>query len=231
MFLGIFKDTGFFTLLCVLGTPRCDLFVRYEAPFIVIKGLDFAWRRGKLTFSRRNQTVSRIRVWRHWHTPLHYKRATLPKGRAPTRLKAASQTCFLELSTWFSTHIHHMRDLNYHHWDRGPWLSTSTNWGVYTWTTLGWSWPNWGFSFIAGYLSDWNVFHFLVPVIALVVVLLLLWNFTHLQLTSSMGTINYKIRSGDHVVVTQPIRNTRSWHTTTIVSSTTLGFEEIWSTI
>ena len=33
------------------------------------------------------------------------------KGYTPIRLKEASQTRFLELSRWFSTHIRHMRDL------------------------------------------------------------------------------------------------------------------------
>jgi hypothetical protein len=38
MFIGILRDTGFFTLLCVLGTPRCDLNVRRRSLYIVVGG-------------------------------------------------------------------------------------------------------------------------------------------------------------------------------------------------
>ena len=105
MFLGIFSVS--------MVTLQDDLFVRYRAPFIVIKRLGFAWRRGKLICSRRNQPVSRIRVfaWRHWRTPLHYRRVPPSKGCTPIRLRQLLKTHFLELSKWFSTHIHHMRDL------------------------------------------------------------------------------------------------------------------------
>ena len=89
------------------------MFVRYGALFIVIKGLGFAWRRGKLSYSCKNQIVSWIRVfaWRHWCTPLHYWRAPPPKGCTPIMLKGSFSTHFLEFSRWFSKHIRHMRDL------------------------------------------------------------------------------------------------------------------------
>ena len=89
-----------------------DLFVRYGAPFIVIKELGSAWKRGKLTCFCRNQPVSRIRVfaWRHWRTPLHYRRVPPSKGCTPIRLRQLLKTRFLELSKWFSIHICNMRD-------------------------------------------------------------------------------------------------------------------------
>ena len=37
-FLGILRDTGFFTFLCVLRTPRCDLNVRQRCLYIVVRG-------------------------------------------------------------------------------------------------------------------------------------------------------------------------------------------------
>jgi hypothetical protein len=64
--LGLFLPNSLYsTILVLLGifsvsveTLQDDLFVRYEAPFIVVKGLGFTRTWGKLTYSRRNQLVS-----------------------------------------------------------------------------------------------------------------------------------------------------------------------------
>ncbi len=60
-----------------------------------------------------------------------------PMGHTPIRLKGSFSNSF---SRTFSGGFQHTfalwKILNYHHWDRRPWVSNGTNWGVYTYRQI-----------------------------------------------------------------------------------------------